>query len=112
MSNKVSFEEFQKIEIRAGKIIRAEEFPEARKQSFRLWIDFGKFGAKKSSAQLTKNYKKEDLVGSQIIAVTNFHPKNIAGFESEVLVLGIVDKEKDVVLVRPDLEVGLGERLA
>jgi len=112
MPEKISFEEFQKVQIRAGRITRVEEFPEARKPAYRLWIDFGKFGTKKSSAQVTKNYKKEDLVGTLVIAVTNFHPKNIAGFESEVLVLGIVDKEKGIVLVRPDMEVGLGERLA
>jgi tRNA-binding protein len=99
------------VEIRAGKILRVEDFPEAKKPAFRLWIDFGEFGIKKSSAQITKNYSKETLLGKQIIAVTNFTPKNIAGFESEVLVLGIVDSKKGVVLVKPDQEVGLGERL-
>jgi len=112
MSGEISFEEFQKVEIRAGKIIRVEDFPRARKPAFKLWIDFGELGVKKSSAQITKNYSKEGLIGKQVIAVTNFAPKNIAGFESEVLVLGIVDREKGVVLVGPDQEVGLGERLA
>ncbi|MCX6801967.1 MAG: tRNA-binding protein [Candidatus Diapherotrites archaeon] len=111
MGETISFGEFEKIEIRAGKIVRVEDFPEAKKPAFRLWIDFGALGIKKSSAQITKNYSKEALLGKQIIAVTNFPKKNIAGFESEVLVLGIVDSKKGVVLVKPDQEVGLGERL-
>ena len=105
-------EDFQKLEIRVGKIIDVKDFPEANKPSYRLRIDFGKFGIKRSSAQLTALYSKEDLVGRKIIAVTNFSPKQIAGFSSEVLVLGIITKDSKIVLLEPEREVELGDKIA
>ncbi len=98
-------EDFQKIEIHAGTIISAGDFPEARNPSYKLKIDFGKLGIKNSSAQITKLYKKEDLVNKQVIAVTNFPPKQIANFISECLVLGIVLENKEVVLLQPERKV-------
>lgn len=107
-----AYEDFEKLEIRVGKIVDVKDFPEAKKPSYKLRIDFGKFGMKKSSAQLTALYSKEELLGKQIIAVTNFPPKQIADFSSEVLVLGIVTKDKKVILLKPDKEVELGEKVA
>jgi tRNA-binding protein len=106
------YEDFEKIEIRVGKIIDVKDFPEAKKSSYKLRIDFGKFGIKRSSAQITALYSKEDLLGKQVVAVTNFPPKQIADFESEVLVLGVVTKDKKVVLLKPEKEVELGDKIA
>ncbi len=106
----VTFEDFFKVEIRVGKILEAKEFPEARKPAYKLKIDFGEYGIKNSSAQITKRYRPKDLEGRLIVAVTNFPPKKIAGFKSEVLVLGVV-KDNDVVLLRPDFDVELGLRV-
>lgn len=104
-----SFEDFQKIDIRVGKIIEVKDFPETRKPSYKLKIDFGKeIGIKQSSAQLCDLYSKEDLLNRLILAVVNFPPKSIAGFESEVLVLGVPDKEHKCVLLKPDKEVDVG----
>ena len=106
------FEEFQKIELRVGRILEIENFPKTIKPSYKLKIDFGKeIGIKHSSAQLTKRYSKEDLKGRLIIGITNFPPKNIAGLQSEVLVLGVPDKNHDCVLLRPDDEIELGVRV-
>jgi tRNA-binding protein len=107
----ISFDDFLKVDIRAGRVTRAEPFPKARKASYKLWIDFGPLGEKKSSAQVTRRYKAEDLVGRQVLAVLNFPPRQIADFMSEVLVLGVVVEEGDVVLVTPDREVPPGVRL-
>jgi len=108
----VTFEEFQKVDMRVGKIIKIEDFPEARIPAYRLTIDFGKeIGIKKSSAQITKLYKKDDLKGKQVIAVVNFPPRQVANFMSEVLVLGFV-VHKGVVLLRPDEEIPIGSRVA
>lgn len=107
----ISFEQFLEVQIRAGRIVQVEEFPKARKPAYKLWIDFGELGIKKSSAQITKLYQKGDLVGRQILAVTNFAPKQVADFISEVLVLGFVQADGGVVLVGPDSEVPLGARL-
>ena len=98
----ITWQDFEKVEMRVGTIIEAEDFPEARNPSYKLKIDFGEFGIKKSSAQLTKLYKKEDLAGKQIIAVTNFPPKQIANLHSECLVLGVVLDNKEVVLLQPE----------
>lgn len=107
-----TFEDFQKLDIRVGRIIKVEDFSETRKPSYKLKIDFGKeIGIKHSSAQLTKRYSKEDLKGRLIIGITNFSPKNIAGFQSEVLVLGVPDKNHDCILLRPDDEVELGVKV-
>jgi tRNA-binding protein len=107
----ISWEDFEKIDIRSGTIVEVSDFPKARKPSYKMKIDFGELGIKQSSAQITKFYVKEELVGSQVIAVVNFPPKQIADFFSECLVLGIYTNEKDVVLLRPDREVGNGWRI-
>ena len=106
-----TYEDFAKIEIRAGKVIRTEAFTQARKPAVKMWIDFGELGVLTSSAQITRRYGPEELVGSQVLAVTNFPPRKIAGFSSQVLVLGAVPEEGDVVLVRPDHEVEPGTRV-
>ncbi len=108
----ITWEDFQKIEIHAGTIISAEDFPQAKNPAYRLTIDFGKLGIKNSSAQITKLYKKEDLVNKQVIAVTNFPPKQIANFISECLVLGVVLENKEVVLLQPERTVPDGYRVA
>lgn len=107
-----TIEDFLKLDIRIGKILEAEEFPEARKPAYKLKIDFGeKVGIKNSSAQITENYTTEDLVGKQVLGVTNFPPRRIAGFKSEVLVLGINDKNGFVTLLKVDKEIELGEKV-
>jgi tRNA-binding protein len=108
----ITWEDFEKIEIRAGTITRVEDFPDARKPAYRIWIDFGRMGIKKTSAQITNLYKKEDLLNKQVIAVTNFPPKQIANFTSEVLVLGVVMENNEVVLLEPEREVPDGYRIA
>lgn len=106
-----SFDEFLAIELRAGTIVEVAPFPEARKPAYQLTIDFGEFGIRKSSAQITTFYRAEELVGTQVMAVTNFPAKRIAGFMSEVLVCGVNDADGNVVLVRPDFPVTNGSRL-
>lgn len=105
------WEDFEKVEIRVGTILSVEPFPEAIKPAFRLTIDFGPLGVRKSSAQITARYGHENLSGRQVIAVTNFPVKKIAGFGSEVLVLGAVPGKGDVVLVGPDEKVPDGTRI-
>ena len=107
----ITYDDFEKVDIRVGKIIKVEDFPKARKPAYKLWIDFGNFGIKKSSAQITKLYRKDDLVGRLIIAVMNFPPRQIADFISEVLVLGVVLDNDEVVLLQPDSDVPLGKRI-
>ncbi|MCL4398631.1 tRNA-binding protein [Candidatus Parvarchaeota archaeon] len=107
----IEFQDFKKVDIRTGKIIGVEDFPNAKKPAYKLKIDFGEIGIKGSSAQITKLYRKEDLIGKQIIAVVNFKPKQIADFLSEVLVLG-VETENGVVLLSPDNEVPLGKSIS
>ena len=107
----VNYDEFARIEIRVGTVLKAEVFAEARRPALKLWIDFGKFGVLTSSAQITRRYSPEKLVGSQVLGVTNFPPRTIAGFSSQVLVLGAVPEEGDVVLVRPEAEVYPGTRI-
>jgi tRNA-binding protein len=108
----ISLDDFQKVDIRVGKIIKAEDFPEARKPAYKLMVDFGMLGTKNSSAQITKRYSKEQLLGRQVVAVVNFPPKQIASFISEVLVLGAVTKQGDVILLKPDENVELGDKIA
>jgi tRNA-binding protein len=109
----ISFDDFMKVEMHIGTIIAAVDFPKARKPAYQLTIDFGeKMGIKKSSAQITVLYTKEDLIGRQIIAVTNFPPRQIANFFSEVLVLGSVDTEGVVTLLTPERGVENGVRVA
>ncbi|HET9982426.1 MAG TPA: tRNA-binding protein [Longimicrobiales bacterium] len=108
-------ETFFAVDIRAGMVIRAEPFPEARNPAIKLWIDFGEdVGVRRSSAQLTRRYTPEGLVGTPVLAVVNFPPRRIAGFESQVLVLGVVNPAdpSDVVLVRPESDAVNGWRLA
>ena len=108
----ISYDDFQMVDIRVGRIVKAEPFPEARKPAIKLWVDFGgEIGEKRSSAQITKHYTPEGLVGRQVLAVVNFPPRQIGKVLSEVLVLGIPDTEGEVVLLRPDFEVPPGGRL-
>lgn len=110
--NLISFQDFQKVEIRSGTIAKVERFPEARKPTYKLWVDLGpELKVKTASAQLTKHYSLEQLVGKQVVAVVNFDPKQVANFVSEVLVLGLPDENGDVVLVQPDRRVPDGVRL-
>lgn len=108
----ISWNDFEKIDIRVGTIITADEFTKAKKPSYKLTIDFGiETGIKNSSAQITKHYSLHQLPGKQVIAVTNFAPKQIANFLSECLVLGIYDKNNEIVLLRPDNEVANGLKI-
>ncbi len=109
--SEITYADFEKMEIRVGKIIRVEDFPAARTPAYQLWIDFGDLGIKKSSAQITKLYTKSELVGKLILAVANFPPRQIANFLSEVLVLGVVLENQEVALIQPDREVPLGLRV-
>lgn len=112
MDEKINFKDFEKVDVRTGRIVEVADFSEARKPAYKLKIDFGKeIGIKKSAAQITKLYKKEDLIGKQVIAVVNFPPKQIANFISEVLTLGVADKDGNVVLLKPDKDVELGARM-
>lgn len=108
----ITWEEFERVELRVGTVVRAEEFPEARRPAYRLWIDLGDLGVKRSSAQITRLYRPEDLVGRQVICVTNFPPRQVASFLSEVLVTGFYRAEGEVVLAVPEREVPNGARLA
>ena len=109
--NSITYAQFDAVDIRAGKITRVEDFPQARNPAYKIWIDFGELGEKKSSAKLTKLYGKEQLVGKTILAVVNFAPLQVADFMSEVLVLGVGLDAETVVLVHPEREVPLGGRL-
>jgi tRNA-binding protein len=108
----IDFADFDKVDVRVGRIVHAEEFPEARKPAYRLTIDFGaEMGTKRSSAQLTKRYRREELEGRLVLAVVNLAPRRIGPFLSEVLTLGVPDHDGAVVLIRPDADVPLGARL-
>jgi len=108
----IDFADFEKVEIRVGRVARVESFPEARKPALKLWIDFGgDIGTRTSSAQITELYDAEALLGRHVLAVVNFPPRQIGPFRSEVLTLGVSDEEGRVVLVGPDFDVPVGARL-
>lgn len=107
----LSWGEFEKVDMRVGVVVDAQEFPEARRPAFQLWVDFGPLGIKRSSAQITQRYTIAELVGRRVIAVVNFPPKRIGPFVSEVLVLGAYDEADQVILLRPDYEVSPGARI-
>ena len=109
--NAITWSDFEKIDIRVGTITEAKSFPKARKPAYQLTIDFGPMGMRRSSAQITAHYAAEDLVGVQVVAVTNFPPKQIANFVSECLVLGIYDDRGEVVLLKPERRVSNGNKI-
>lgn len=112
MSDEIAFDDFLKVDVRVGRIVNAEAFPEARKPAFKLTIDFGdQIGIKKSSAQITVNHSLEELAGSLVMAVVNFPPRQIGPFMSEVLTLGVPDENGEVTLIRPAQDVPIGGRL-
>jgi tRNA-binding protein len=108
----ITWDDFEKIDMRTGTIIEADDFPKARKPAFKITIDFGEeIGLKRSSAQITTHYKKEDLLNRKVIAVVNFPPKQIADFVSECLVLGVYDENNDVILLQPERSVKNGMKI-
>lgn len=107
----ITWEDFEKIEMRVGTIIAVADFPKAHNPAYQLQIDFGALGIKKSSAQITKLYSKEDLIGKQIIAVVNFPPKQIANFVSECLVMGVLGENKEVILLQAERQVANGLKI-
>ncbi|PYP01472.1 MAG: tRNA-binding protein [Gemmatimonadetes bacterium] len=108
----ITYDDFAKVDIRVGRIVQVDDFPKAKKPAYQLRIDFGVLGIKTSSAQITKYYDKADLEGKLVLAVVNFPPRQIATFFSEVLTLGVVLGDGDIVLVHPDRDVPLGTRIA
>lgn len=112
MADDITFDDFLKVDIRVGRVVKAEPFPEARKPAIKMWVDFGdEIGEKKTSAQITARYTPEALIGRQVVAVVNFPPRQIGRFMSEVLVLGLSDSSGEIVLLGPDSEVPVGERM-
>ncbi len=112
MSNDLDFDDFLKVDIRVGTVLRAEPYPEARKPAIKLWVDFGgEIGERKTSAQITDHYTPETLIGRQVVAVVNFPPRQIGKFMSEVLVLGVPDADGAIVLLAPDQAVPNGGRM-
>ena len=107
----ITWDDFEKINIRTGTIVEVSDFPKARKPAYKLKIDFGELGFKQSSAQVTHHYNKEELIGKQIVAVVNFPPKQVANFYSECLVLGVYDENNDVILLQPDKKVANGSAI-
>jgi tRNA-binding protein len=112
VSDQISFDDFLKVDVRVGRVIKAEEFPEARKPAYKMQIDFGpEIGIKKTSAQITRHYTPETLVGKLVMAVVNFPPRQIGPVMSEVLTLGVPDGDGEVVLLSPTKDVPIGGRL-
>jgi tRNA-binding protein len=107
----IQWPDFEKVDMRVGVVVDAQEFPQARRPAYKLWIDFGPLGTKRSSAQVTRHYRLAELVGRRVVAVVNFPPKQIGPFVSEVLVLGAYDEAGEVVLLRPDQEVRPGSKI-
>jgi len=112
MSKDLTFDQFLAVDIRVGEVVKAEPYPEARKPAIKLWVNFGDdLGEKKSSAQITDHYTPQSLIGKRVMAVVNFPPRQIGKFMSEVLVLGVSDENGAIVLLTPDKDVPLGERM-
>ncbi len=111
ISGTIQFSDFQRVDLRAGTIVRAEKFPEARKPAYKLWVDLGPLGIKTSSAQITAHYNPDILIGRQVLCVVNFEPRKIANFRSEVLITGFPDEKNNVVLCGIDKSVPNGARL-
>ncbi len=107
----ITWDDFERVDIRVGTVVRVEDFPEAKKPAYKLWIDFGELGIKKSSAQITRLYAKDDLIDRQVVAVVNFPPKQIANFMSECLVLGVVLGDGGVILLQPERRAPNGYRV-
>jgi tRNA-binding protein len=107
----ITWDDFERVDMRVGVVRRAEPFPEARVPAYKLWIDLGPLGEKRSSARITDHYRLDELVGRQVVCVVNFPPKQIGPFVSEVLVVGAYAKEGEVVLLRPDQDVTPGSRI-
>jgi tRNA-binding protein len=107
----ISWQDFEKVDMRVGVVTDAKEFPEARRPALRLWIDFGSLGTKRSSAQITAHYRPADLIGRRVVAVVNFPPKQIGPFVSEVLVLGAYNETGEVILLNPDQPVAPGSKI-
>ena len=108
----ITFDDFLKVDVRVGRVTRAEPYPEARKPAIKLWIDFGpEIGERKSSAQITRHYTPDQLIGREVLAVVNFPPRQIGTFLSEVLLLGLPDTNGDIVLIGPDTDLPVGGRL-
>ena len=107
----ISWQDFEKVDMRVGVVTDAREFPEARRPAYRLWIDFGPLGVKRSSAQITAHYRPTELVGRRVVAVVNFAPKQIGPFISEVLVLGAYNEAGEVILLNPDQPVAPGSKI-
>jgi tRNA-binding protein len=107
----ISWQDFEKVDMRVGVVTDAKEFPEARRPAIRLWIDFGSLGTKRSSAQITAHYRPTDLIGRRVVAVVNFPPKQIGPFVSEVLVLGAYNEAGEVILLNPDQPVAPGSKI-
>ena len=111
--NMITWQDFENVDLRAGTIVRVEDFPKARKPAFKLWVDLGvEIGIKQSSAQITRRYNKEDLINKQVVCVVNFPVKQIADFRSEVLTTGFILPDGEVILASPDQPVENGTRLA
>ena len=112
MTAEINFDDFLKVDIRVGRVVEAQPYPEARKPALKLWVDFGEeIGIRKSSAQITRHYTTESVTGQLVMAVVNFPPRQIGRFMSEVLVLGTPDADGEVVLLRPDKDVPIGGRM-
>jgi tRNA-binding protein len=107
----LSWHDFARVDMRVGVVIDAQEFPEARRPAFKLWVDFGPLGIKRSSAQITERYAPGDLIGRRVVGVVNFPPKQIGPFVSEVLVLGAYDEAGQVILLRPDFDAPPGSKI-
>ncbi len=107
----IGWSDFEKVDMRVGVVVDAKEFPEAKKPAYRLWVDLGPLGVKRSSAQITDRYRLEELMGRQVVCVVNFPPKQVGPFVSEVLVMGAYTKSREVVLLRPDAPVPPGSKI-